>query len=131
MNKELIRHYARLELAKRDFFYYCHVMANDFYTPDRDFLIKQCRVMQDFIEQDEYKVLVINEPPRFGKSRTAQKLVEWVLGNDRNQKIMTGSYNTTLSTMFSDTSCIFRHIPKCAHQVRRRRNESLELGRWI
>ena len=57
--------------------------------------------MQDFIEQDEYKVLVINEPPRFGKSRTAQKLVEWVLGNDRNQKIMTGSYNTTLSTMFS------------------------------
>lgn len=101
MNKELIRHYARLELARRDFFYYCHMMASDFYTADRAFLVNQCRIMQDFISQDEYKVLVVNEPPRFGKSRTAQKLVEWVLGNDRSQKIMTGSYNTTLSTMFS------------------------------
>lgn len=101
MNKELLRYYARLELARRDFFYYCHMMADDFYTPDRAFLVNQCRIMQDFISQDEYKVLVVNEPPRFGKSRTAQKLVEWVLGNDRSQKIMTGSYNTTLSTMFS------------------------------
>nr|WP_330366689.1 phage terminase large subunit [Enterocloster clostridioformis] len=36
-----------------------------------------------------------------GKSRTAGLLVEWVLGNDQTQKIMTGSYNETLSTMFS------------------------------
>lgn len=43
----------------------------------------------------------MNEPPRHGKSRTAGLLVEWVLGNDANQKIMTGSYNETLSTMFS------------------------------
>lgn len=28
-------------------------------------------------------------------------MVEWVLGNDQTQKIMTGSYNETLSTMFS------------------------------
>lgn len=57
--------------------------------------------MQEFIEQDEYKLLIINEPPRFGKSRTSQKLVEWVLGRDKRQKIMTGSYNSTLSTTFS------------------------------
>lgn len=91
----------RLELARRDFFYYCHMMAPDFYTKDRGFLIEKCRVLQDFVEQDDCKVLVINEPPRFGKSRTAQKLVEWVLGKDRSYKIMTGSYNSTLSTMFS------------------------------
>jgi len=53
------------------------------------------------MEQDEYKVLIVNEPPRFGKSRTSQKFVEWVLGRDRTIKVMTGSYNTTLSTMFS------------------------------
>ena len=35
------------------------------------------------------------------QSRTAGLLVEWVLGNDQTQKIMTGSYNETLSTMFS------------------------------
>lgn len=45
--------------------------------------------------------MVVNEPPRHGKSRTAGLLVEWVLGNDQKQKIMTGSYNETLSTMFS------------------------------
>ena len=101
MNKELLKHYARLELARRDFFYYCHLTAPDFYFKERTFLSNQCEEMQDFIEQDEYKVLVINEPPRFGKSRTSQKLVEWVLGGDKRQKIMTGSYNSTLSTTFS------------------------------
>lgn len=45
--------------------------------------------------------MIVNEPPRHGKSRTAGLLVEWVLGNDQTQKIMTGSYNETLSTMFS------------------------------
>ena len=38
---------------------------------------------------------------RHGKSRTAGLFVEWVLGKDQNEKIMTGSYNETLSTMFS------------------------------
>lgn len=36
-----------------------------------------------------------------GKSRTASLFVEWVLGNNQNEKIMTGSYNETLSTTFS------------------------------
>lgn len=38
---------------------------------------------------------------RHGKSRTASLFVEWVLGNNQNEKIMTGSYNETLSTTFS------------------------------
>lgn len=38
---------------------------------------------------------------RHGKSRTAGLFVEWVLGNNQDEKIMTGSYNETLSTMFS------------------------------
>jgi predicted phage terminase large subunit-like protein len=38
---------------------------------------------------------------RHGKSRTVGNFVEWVLGKDQTQKIMTGSYNKTLSTMFS------------------------------
>ncbi|WP_330575032.1 phage terminase large subunit [Anaerostipes caccae] len=59
-----------------------------------------CREFQEFLESDE-EVLVVNEPPRHGKSRTAGLFVEWVLGNDPTKKIMTGSYNETLSTMFS------------------------------
>jgi predicted phage terminase large subunit-like protein len=38
---------------------------------------------------------------RHGKSRTAGLFVEWVLGKNKKEKIMTGSYNETLSTMFS------------------------------
>lgn len=101
MDRELIRRCAKIALAQREFFYYCNATSPDFYTEDREFLVSQCREFQDFIEQDYYKVLVVNEPPRFGKSRTAQKLVEWVLGKNKRLKVMTGSYNTTLSTMFS------------------------------
>ena len=100
MNKELIRKQARLELARRDFFYYCHMKAPNFYKKDRKFLVDMCEQMQEFINSDE-EVLIINEPPRHGKSRTGQCFVEWVLGNDHSQKIMTGSYNEKLSTQFA------------------------------
>ena len=63
-------------------------------------MVDLCNEFQDFIQSDD-EVMIVNEPPRHGKSRTAGLLVEWVLGNDKNQKIMTGSYNETLSTMFS------------------------------
>ncbi|MEQ2680394.1 phage terminase large subunit [Enterocloster citroniae] len=52
------------------------------------------------MESDD-EVMVLNLPPRHGKSRTAGLFVEWVLGNDQTAKVMTGSYNETLSTMFS------------------------------
>ena len=45
--------------------------------------------------------MIISLPPRHGKSRTASLFVEWVLGNDNQQKIMTGSYNELLSTTFA------------------------------
>lgn len=102
MDKELIRLYAQMELAKREFWYYCKLKAPDFYKSDREYLVSQCNEMQSFLESDE-QLLVIDEPPRFGKSRTVGCLVEWVLGRskDKSEKIMTGSYNEVLSTTFS------------------------------
>lgn len=91
---------AKIELARREFFFYCHLTAPDFYRPDRQYLVDLCREFQEFLESDE-KVMIVNEPPRHGKSRTAGKLVEWILGKDQKKKIMTGSYNETLSTTFS------------------------------
>lgn len=91
---------AQCELARREFFFYCHLKAPDFYKEERKYLVDLCNAFQDFIQSDD-EVMVVNEPPRHGKSRTAGLLVEWVLGNDQSQKIMTGSYNETLSTMFS------------------------------
>lgn len=91
---------AKLELARREFFYYCNVRAPDFYKEDREYLKNLSDELQDFLESDE-EVLVVNAPPRHGKSRTAGLLAEWVLGKDKTVKIMTGSYNETLSTNFS------------------------------
>ena len=81
---------AKRELARREFFFYCHLTAPDFYRPDRQYLVDLCREFQEFLESDE-KVMIVNEPPRHGKSRTAGKLVEWILGKDQKKKIMTGS----------------------------------------
>ena len=100
MDRETIIRGAQIELARREFFFYCHLKAPDFYKEERQYLVDLCNAFQDFIQSDD-EVIVVNEPPRHGKSRTAGLLVEWVLGNDRAQKIMTGSYNETLSTMFS------------------------------
>ena len=77
-----------------------NLKAPDFYKEDRQYLVDLCSEFQDFIQSDD-EVMIVNVPPRHGKSRTAGLLVEWVLGNDQTQKIMTGSYNETLSTMFS------------------------------
>lgn len=91
---------AQIELAKRDFFEYCHLKAPDFYQYNRDYLIEMAKDLQDFLDSDD-DVLIINEPPRHGKSRTAGNFVEWVLGINPKLKIMLGSYNETLSTRFS------------------------------
>ncbi|HIH7928230.1 TPA: phage terminase large subunit [Streptococcus suis] len=101
MDRAAIRQQARFELARRDFFYYCHLMASDFYKPSRRYLVELCNDLQGFLSDNEHNVLVINEPPRHGKSRTAGMFVQWLLGNDNDKKIMTGSYNETLSTVFS------------------------------
>ena len=98
--KEELKKQARLELARRDFFEYCKLTAPDFYNEERNFLEDLCYQLQNFYESNE-KVCVINMPPRHGKSRTAGKLVEWILGTNPNEKIMTGSYNEDLSSSFA------------------------------
>lgn len=100
MDRELLKLGAKIELARREFFFYCNLKAPDFYRPDRKYLVDLCNEFQEFLESDD-KVMIVNEPPRHGKSRTVGNLVEWILGRDNTKKVMTGSYNETLSTTFS------------------------------
>lgn len=97
--KELAR-LAKIELSKRDFWEYCKFVAPDFYKEDRPFLKDLCESLQAFYESDK-KILVINMPPRHGKSRTATLLVQWLFGQNPRDKVMTGSYNETLSSTFA------------------------------
>lgn len=58
----LIKLEAKKELARREFFYFCHLMAPDFYKEDRDFLKDLCNELQDFYYSND-DVLVVNLPP--------------------------------------------------------------------
>ena len=101
MIDERIKRQAKRELARREFFYFCNLMASDFYKPERRYLVELCEALQSFYEDEKAKVLIINEPPRHGKSRTASLFVEWVLGRNPAEKIITGSYNNILSATFA------------------------------
>ena len=98
---EDVKREARRELARRRFYKYCQYRYPDLYTEDEQFLKELCDGIQDFIEQDQKRFLVINLPPRHLKSLTATNLVEWLLGKNNNLKVMTGSYNETLSGTFA------------------------------
>ena len=91
---------AKIELARREFFFYCQLKAPGFYADDREYLKTLCTEMQEFRDNDD-DVLIINMPPRHGKSFTATNFVEWILGKDISEQVMTGSYNEDFSAEFS------------------------------
>jgi predicted phage terminase large subunit-like protein len=101
MKPELVRFGAECELARRDFYDYCRLLYPKFYKPDRKYLKTLARTLQNFVDKSSKHFLIVNLPPRFGKSYTAQNFVEWLLGRDHEFKVMTGSYNEILSTTFS------------------------------
>lgn len=100
MIPEYVRQQAKYELARRSFWEYCKLKAPDFYKESRSYLKEFCNQLQDFLIVDK-KVLVVNMPPRHGKSRTLTLFVQWCLGRNIHYKIMTGSYNEILSGTFA------------------------------
>ena len=90
------------ELARRDFWEYCKFTSPEFYKDERTFLKDFADRLQWFVEEAAEQIMVVNLPPRHGKSRTAQKFVEWLFGvYITKTKVMTGSYNETLSGTFA------------------------------
>ena len=90
-----------LQLARVDFYNFCKLMMPKFYKDEKDYLYEFCEQLQDFVEKSDKHFLVINLPPRHGKSLTAQLFTAWLFGRDPNNKVMTASYNETLSTTFA------------------------------
>lgn len=98
---DLVRREAQLELARRYFYDYCQTLYGEFYDDERTYLRDVCDRLQAFMEQNERRFLVINMPPRHAKSFTAKNFTEWLFGRNNRLKVMTGSYNETLSTTFA------------------------------
>lgn len=102
MDRATIRHFAKMELARREFWEYCKFTSPDFYTEKRGFLKDFSDKLQWFVEESDKQIMVVNMPPRHGKSRTATKFVQWLFGKyGAKIKVMTGSYNETLSGTFA------------------------------
>lgn len=95
-----IRDMLKCELARREFWEYCKLLHKDFYKEDREFLKELCYKLQDFYYNDD-EFMIVNEPPRHGKSFTATNFVEWVLGQNPLERIMSASYSHDLSKNFS------------------------------
>lgn len=62
IDRELIKIGAKIELARREFFFYCQLKAPDFYRSDRKYLVELCNEFQNFVESDD-PVMVVNLPP--------------------------------------------------------------------
>lgn len=102
MDKNILRYYAKLELCRRSFWEYCKFTSPDFYADDRAFLHDLADKLQWFVEEAKEQIMVVNLPPRHGKSRTATNFVKWLFGKyGKDIKVMTGSYNETLSGTFA------------------------------
>ena len=97
-----MKYYAKIELSRRSFWEYCKFTSPDFYEDNRKFLKDLAEKLQWFVEDATEQIMVVNLPPRHGKSRTATKFVQWLFGKyGTSIKVMTGSYNETLSGTFA------------------------------
>lgn len=126
----LIQRVLRIRKARSVFYEYCRLKQPKFYSPDKIYLKDLCDTLQalyegriiriigaeanqivTFEELEElnnsgiaYNVirkLIINMPPRFGKSRTLELFTEWVLGKNKELKYISVSYNSILSGIFA------------------------------
>jgi len=94
--------------AKIDFYTFCVAKHPTFYRPEKKHLYVVCRALDDFHrgrlrspEGAEYRGVVINMPPRHGKSLTLELFCQWVLGDAPRTAIAAASYNEELSTDFA------------------------------
>lgn len=80
-------------LTKQGFWDVCHMYAPAWFIESFDW---------DRLEDDRiYVKLIINIPPRTGKSRTLVNFCKWVFGKSKKNKVITGSYNDDMAQDFS------------------------------
>ena len=97
-----------VDKCRESFWFFCKKLAPDFYIDSRVHLKTMCDTLQEFYEgtllngkNKPYKKLLLQMPPRHGKSRTLFMFAAWMLGKDNTNKIITASYNDILAQSFS------------------------------
>lgn len=107
-NRQEIIEYLKLQealavkKARRDFWSFCCLLYPEFYKESRPYLKDLCQTLQAFYNGSiDKQILIINMPPRHGKTFTARLFVLWMFGQNPRTKIITGSYNQILSGLFA------------------------------
>lgn len=92
-----------ISLARTSFYDFCRLLYPKFYTPQRKHLKILCNTLQEFSEgktknkETDIQNLIINIPPRHGKSYTIQNFCKYLLGQNPLTSMIAVSYGQTLS----------------------------------
>lgn len=99
----------KIVAAQARFYDYCKMMNPKFYRDDRPYQRDLCETLQAIFEGrlinkdtgEPYKNLMINLPPRHGKSYTLTLFVQWCMGKKNNTRVISVSYNDILAGRFA------------------------------
>lgn len=99
----------KVEEGRKNFRTFCNLRNPEFFRKERKYQDEICEVLQAAYEKrlinqktgKPYDILIINEPPGFGKSYTASTFITWVYGQNPKTQVISVSYNQTLSLTFS------------------------------
>lgn len=94
--------------ARRNFWTYCRMVNPKFFREDRPHLRHLAEALQALLERRlegpdgaTCRKLIVNLPPRMGKSYTLSLFNQWALGRNPEERIITVSYNEMLAERFS------------------------------
>lgn len=97
-----------INLARQNFYAYCRIRMPRVYRKDRPHLKDICDTLEAFyhdrlIGDDGKPVqrLILNAPPRHGKTLTLINFAQWIYGRDPLSSIIDISYNETLSGRYA------------------------------
>ena len=99
----------KLRDARANFYAYCRIKDHKFYKKNRPYLKTLCDTLQNIYEGKlinpktglPYKKIMINIPPRHGKTKTLGLFNSWILGKNNENRIISVAYNELLSSRFS------------------------------
>ena len=99
----------RIREARKSLWTFCKLLEPDFYKDDRPHLKELCDILQNLYQRkitdkETLKTiidLILNLPPRHGKSRTLVNFCAWVLGINPNEKILIVCSGDDLANDFS------------------------------
>lgn len=95
--------------ARKSLWAYCKLMNPKFFRDDRAYQRELCDVLQGIFEgalinpvtNEPYRKVMINLPPRHGKSYIATMFTQWIMGRNNETRCITVSYNDILAGRFA------------------------------